>query len=222
MDSIIVLSISVQVIIVALFLRYKREVRQAHLKENAFSVEKIDRDRYIVRNVDDPITFSASMFQKEIHGKDVEISRSNFTTGLLTAKNHEEVLILLKTRLLEAFKLRKVYETTLASSKGEEYRESLVMGASIDRLRKYEHETDLVYYSALLLDAFDKDREYKYGLSENHIYKTRYIFGDVQVIVEEEISLLESFEESITFNINSEKKKIELGFNKLYSDEIQV
>ena len=219
MDSIVVISISVQVIIVALVLRYRREVRQARLKENAFSVEKIDRDRYIVRDPDDPITFSSDMFQRELYREDVEISKSNFNNGLLEAKHHHEALILLKTRLMEALKLREVYETTLASSKNEQYRESSVMGTSINTLRKHEHETDLVHYCALLLDAFDKDREYKYGQREVELYKTRYIFGSVEAIVEYEISLLESFEEGITAKINNEKEKIEVGFRKLYSEE---
>ena len=124
MDSFVLISIIVSLLILALALRYKRDLKS---KEDAFCIEKITKERYIIRHKNDPITFTPSMFQKERYQQDEKTSQTNFTVSLLAASNDESVLECLKTRLLEVLKLREVYETTLASSNDEQYRESTVM-----------------------------------------------------------------------------------------------
>ncbi len=211
----------IYIIIFLLVIRYKKKSKQEALQEKEFNENMITRDRYFIRNKYDPISLSRSMFQKDIYDKDVKESETNFLSGMEQSKNNNEILKLLKKRLLEVLKLRELYETSLASSKNEQYRESSVMGFSIDKLKKYAQEKELINYCALLLDAFDKDREYNYGLREEKIYKTRYIYGSVQAIVEYEIKKIETFKSGFLSKVHIRKEQIEEGFHKQYKQESQ-
>lgn len=190
-------------IVLLLIFRYKKEIQQ----ENTFHESMISIDRYFIRKKNDPISLSRSMFQKPIYDNDVKESEANFLSGIQKAKNDDEILVLLKKRLLEVLKLRELYETTLASSKDEQYRESSVMSFSIEKLKRYDAEMDLINYCALLLDAFDKDREYNNGLREEKIYKTRYIYGSVQAIVEHEIRKIANYKEDFLSKVYTYKEK---------------
>lgn len=195
--------------------RYKKETKQV----NTFHENMINIDRYFKRTKNDPISLSPSMFQKDIYDNDIKESKANFLFGIQKSKNDDEILVLLKKRLLEVLKLRELYETTLASSKNEQYRESSVMSFSIEKLKKYDDNTELVNYCALLLDDFDKDREYNYGLREIKIYKTRYIYGSVQSIIEHEIKDIENYKVDFLSKVYSQKDKLESQFCHQYKQK---
>ncbi|NOR56527.1 MAG: hypothetical protein GQ531_09995 [Sulfurovum sp.] len=159
------------------------------------------------------------MFQKNIYDHDVKESERNFLESIQKTKNSDALLLLLKKRLLEVLKLRELYETTLASSKEEQYRESSVMHASLEKLEKHDGKMDLIHYCATLLDDFDKDRSYKYGLSEVEIYKTRYIYGSVEAIIKEAIKNITVLQKDLLSRVEDERKKIETKFHAQYAME---
>lgn len=157
---------------------------------------------------EDITVFSRDRFKKVDYDKRVKTSKANFNVGMSEAKSNEDILALLKTRLLDLLTLREHYETTHASSKNELYRESDVMSSSIDKLKKHEDESELINYCALLLEGFDKDREYNYGLREEKIYTTRYIYGSVQAIVESTIEDIENYSQGFLAKVSTQKKQI--------------
>lgn len=165
---------------------------------------------------DKDLCYSHARFDKHAYKKQKETSETNFHSGMHRAKNNDDILALIKKRLYERFMLRQAYETTHATDKEELYRESSVMSYSLEKLRKYDDETDLIHYCALLLDAFDKDREYNYGLRDEKIYTTRYIYGSVQAIVEDEIKEIENYQIGFLTKVYAQKEKIQNDFRKEY------
>ena len=212
-NSFLWIMVATYMAIFLLVLRYKKETKDA----KAFNADMVHTDRYFIRDQNDPISLSRSMFQKDLYDHDVKESEINFLEGIQKAKNSDELLLLLKKRLLEVLKLRQMYETTLASSKKEQYRESSVMHTSIAKLEKHSEEEDLIYYCALLLDDFDKDRSYNYGLSEIQIYETRYIYGSVEAIVKEAINSVAVFQKDFLSRVKEERVKIETQLHTQYT-----
>lgn len=199
-ERIIVYSIFFIAIAVFLILHYRKNKGFKHL----FSKKEKD------------LCYSHSRFDARTYNKEKEKSEMTFHTGMRNAKNHDDILPLIKKRLVERLTLRQSYETTHATDKEELYRESSVMSYSLEKLKKYDDETDLIHYCALLLDAFDKDREYNYGLRDEKIYKTRYIYGSVQAIVEDEIKEIENYQIGFLTKVYAQKEKIQNDFRKEY------
>lgn len=164
-------------------------------------------------------SISSSHFTNKTYDRQVKTSEKNFVSGMNEAKNNDQILKLLKKRLLDVLELRHAYETVYSTSKSERYRESSVMSEAIDRLIKHNDNTELINYCASVLDDFDKDREYKYGLREEQIYKTRYIYGSVQSIIESEIDRIETFQEGFLSQVQIERDKIEASFRQQYSQK---
>ena len=171
------------------------------------------------RKPDNPLCVSSSRFNKKAYDKQVKRSEKAFLSGISKAKDDDQILKLLKKRLLDVLELRELYETTHATSKGELYRESSVISHSIEKIMKHNDNSELIHYCALVLDDFDKDRGYKYGLYDEKIYKTRYIYGAVQSIVEYEINCIETVREGFLPRVKKEKEKIEVELHQQYKQK---
>lgn len=153
--------------------------------------------------------FSQDRFDKTAHEEKNDDSILRFEEGLKSAQSNDEVLKLLKTILKEQFDLRWEYHSTNSSSKDELYNESEVMPWAIEKLQTFEEEESLIKYCAILLDFYNKDREYDYGLREEQMYKLRYIHGSVQGIVEQYINELEKYDVTILTQIEIAKDEVE-------------
>lgn len=200
--------------------RNRRKERLDALETDEYYEEVLD-DNY-EEEPDDYYTnpcYSHNHFDKQAYENTKKSSEENFISGMQKAKNDDEILVKLKVRLMELLELRQDYETTHATDKEEFYRESSVMSHSIETLEEYFDEMNLIDYCALLLDIFDKDREYNYGLREDKIYKTRYIYGSVQAIVEDEIKEVEKYHEGLLDKVYTRKEQLENDFTKQYAQD---
>lgn len=180
---------------------------------------KEQENKYASTQENKNLCYSHARFDKHTYDTQKEESEMTFHRGMRNAKNNDDILRLIKKRLYERFILRQNYATTHATDKEELYRESSVMSFSIEKLKKYDDETDLIHYCALLLDAFDKDREYNYGLRDEKLYTTRYIYGSVQAIVQDEIKEIENYRTGFLAKVYAQKEKIQTQFHKQYAEE---
>jgi len=150
-------------------------------------------------------------------------SSSNNSSNNKTNKE-KQILLLLKYRLDEAFELRWDYEHDNSTSQEEQYNESCVMPVVIKKLGSYWKESNLIHYCALVLDGFDKNRDYKYGLREDKAYKLRYIYGSIESLVKSEISEIETVYPGFLEKVAIQQKQLENEFCEQYveSEKLKV